>query len=60
MSKYTRLGTRLTSQSKNKLDGSFIPVVTMVTTLLVGQARVMPHVLSHSHLMKTSVDFAAL
>jgi len=39
MRKYTRLGTRLTSQSKNKLNCSLIPVVTMVTTLLVGQAN---------------------
>jgi len=35
---------------------SFIPVVTMVTTLLVGQAHVILHVLSYCHLTKTTVD----
>ena len=49
---------RLMSQNKNKLNCSFIPVVTMVTTLLVGHACVMPHIFPHSHLVKPSVDFA--
>ena len=38
---------------QTKLNCSFIPLVTMVTTPLVGLVHVMPHVLPHSHLMKT-------
>ena len=42
---------------KNKFNCSSKPVVTMVATLLVRHVHVMSHVLPHSHLMKTSVDF---
>jgi len=46
-------------KQRTKLNCSFIPLVTMVTTPLVGLVHVMPHVLPHSHLMKTSGDIAS-
>jgi len=48
------------SQTKQQSQQQFHPVVAMVTTPLVGLVHMMPHVMSHSHIMKTSVDIAPL
>ena len=49
----------MSQTTRQQTQEQFHPVVTMVTTPLVGLVHVVPHALSLSHLMKTSIDIAS-